>query len=342
MFNFSKTRAFGLDLSDTSIEVLQFKARGKKVKVSAYGRMTFKPGLIENGIIKKPGELAEMMQLIIKHTKPKAIRSKKVISAIPESQTYSLIISLPLNIPEEEIAEELKKIAQNRLPLDIDDTLVDYKLLGQNNNLQDFSYIVCPKNIIRNYLQIFELAGLDLIVLEVESLALARSLLKWYNKDEAYLICDLGARTTNINIFDHQGIRYSEVVKIAGNYFTTQLSEELKITWVEAETLRIKEGLKNYDVSKVLKPIFKKLQQVIDKAIKYYQRENQRAITKIYLAGGCALMTGLREDFESNLKIQVFAPKDAIYAPVMGLAFRALANKPETLDINLLKYLNNN
>lgn len=342
MFNFSTTKAFGLDLSDASIEVLQFKPKGKRARVIAYGRTTLKPGLIENGIIVRKTELAEKIKNLIQAAKPKAVRGKKAISAIPEAQTFNLIISLPANIPDQEIAKELEKIAQSRLPLDLSEALSDFKLISQNRNLKDFFYVACPKNIIRNYLEVFKLADLDLIVLEVESLALARSLLRSYNKDEASLICDLGARTTNLNIFDHQGIRYSEVIKIAGNLFTEKLSQELKMSWAEAEAFKIKQGLKSQEIDKVLQPMLNQLYQDIQQAINYYQREHQRAITKVFLAGGTALVPGLKNDFEQHLRIQVLTTKDTIYEPVMGLAFRGLVNKPEAAGINLIRYLNNN
>ena len=51
MFNFFQKKAFGLDISDYSIEIISLGGSIERPKLLAMGRTILEPGIVENGKI---------------------------------------------------------------------------------------------------------------------------------------------------------------------------------------------------------------------------------------------------------------------------------------------------
>ena len=61
MFGLFQKSAFGLDISDTSLEMVEFQKKGGKVVLSAVGRMILTKGVIEDGKIMDEAKLNEIL-----------------------------------------------------------------------------------------------------------------------------------------------------------------------------------------------------------------------------------------------------------------------------------------
>jgi len=307
---------FGLDISDYSIEVLQLDWR-KKVK--AFSRVLLEKGIIEDGKIMNQEILAKKIREAVKKSK---IKTKNVIFSLPQSKVFVHFFK-----ERRDILKQSSKI----IPLDPDKIYF---------SIENGLYIACPKKTVNSYIEVLRKAGLRPVIAEAESVSLGRSL---GVKD--CLTVDIGARTTNLNIFDHSGnLRLSTIVNRAGNHFTQALSSKFKVSLKEAEKIKKECGLdqkkKRGKAMLVLQKEIQEILQEIKEAINFYEGK----INQIILAGGSAQMPKIASYLSANLDIKVVVGKSPItkqlkgksvlFNVVSGLALRGVNLKSS--GINLL------
>lgn len=372
-----RKKIFGLDISDDSIRVLLLKKkRGNFFKIASFGKADIKPGLVENGKILDAVKLAEEVRKLLKKTKPKKIKTRNVIVNLPESKSFSCVFELPANLKDEEIASVIKNESQELIPFEPENVFSDYNIIKRKktekkkektdkkkkpesnekgiNKIEAF-YAAAEHSIIAGYYQFLKLSHLKPVAIDLESNALARSLVQEIK--EPFLIIDIGARTTDFNIFDKTGNCFSSSINIAGNNFTEILAEKLGISKKEAESKKKKIGLDiekgQGKVMQILQSAFPPIIEEAKKTINFYERKHDKKIKKIYLTGGSALMPDIDEYLSENVGVKAvvgkpwvierlknskkFNKKDsAAWNAAIGLALRGLEKNPKEADVNLL------
>lgn len=349
---------FGLDISDKSIEALQLGYSGGKASIAAYARVSLRGALVVNGVIKKSDQLSISIKELLKSAKPKAITSKECVLSLPESQVFTTVFSLPAGLKRQEILQTIPLKAEEVIPFKANDIYFDFRTIRVDASTQEVFYVAVPKKIIDSYVAMLADAGLTLVALDIESMSTARSTLAQLRGNaEPTLLIDCGARTTNLNVFDRDGIRDSRTLKLAGSHFTRAISKKLGIPMKDAEALKVRNGL---DQSKQTAGAYEALQKEVakfanetQKFITYYFREHHRRVGDVVLVGGSALVPGFDQALSKLLKLPVRRGdplanlsdenkilkqkgKSVIFANVAGVALRGMSKNPGTSGINLL------
>lgn len=361
MFGLFQKTAFGLDISDTSIEVIQFQGSGKSMKLLAVGRMILAPGLIEDGKILDEQKMAGAIRDLLAKTQPQKVSTNLVVASLPESKIFTHLFKLPASIPEQQLSEALRYEAEGVIPVPASELVFDYKAIRSTDSrivadkkrgVQDVLHVAVFKDIAQSYVRTLRLAGLEPVAFDAESLSIARSLIKAYNKDEAVLIADVGAKETVLSIFDQDGIRFSRDLGIAGDTFTKTVAEKMKISWDEAENMKLACGLDQNQgdgrVLFILQGILEKIIQEMQKGIRFYEEESGRKVTKVILVGGSANLPSFSLYFEDNLGIQAVRGRPWVVSEsspmsstllltnAIGLALRGVEADPAKAGINLM------
>jgi type IV pilus assembly protein PilM len=354
-----KKKIFGLDISDHSIEAIVLeKPFFGKPKIVSYARTLLKAQIVRDGVIKNPQKLAESIVKLLRSAKPAPITTPFCILSLPESQVFSTIFKLPAGLKHNEVRNTIPYKAEEIIPFDSTEIYFDFKTITIIGTAQEIFYAAVPTKIVDSYVAVLREIGLKPIGFDIESISLARALVDNGRKpDKAKLIIDIGARTTNLNIFDRNGIRQSLTLKIAGNHFTRALATSLKLTAKEADGLKMKVGLddKNPETNAVivLKNQFKKIITETKKFIDFYQDETKRQVGEIILAGGSSLLPKVDQYLADALKIETnlgrplvkvndpgnlvkLKNKAILFADVIGLGLRGVSRNPADGDINLL------
>jgi len=327
--NLLSKNAIGLDISDNSIELLEIKKSFGKETVTAFARKKMESGIIERGKILNKQKLSQAIKEAYASAKPRKFSTKDVILSLPENLSFIHVFRMPAVISEENIAESVQYQAEETIPLSFDQVYHDFHVIFKDEDHQDVLYVAAWKKIIDDYQEVLDGAELELIVIENESSALARSLVK--KKDEKYAIVDIGAKTTIITIYDNNGIRYSQNVNVGGYSFTDKIAKSLGISDEEAARLKrvsnvMDEKIKGQPVD--LKAITDIVVAEIKKSINYHQKQNNTLIDKIILCGGASQMTGWPELLNKELNIEIIQGQ-----PFAGLSYdkKMFEHKPEIL-----------
>lgn len=340
------TKIFGLDISDYSVEALEINKFFSSYQVKAYARIKLEAGIVENGVILQSEKLTQKIQALLANAKPKKISTKNVALCLPESRIYSTTVKFPSTLKNKELTAAINDRLPKVLPVEAKKFTSSWQKIGTNNQEQEVLVAAVENDLLQSYVRIAEKLGLKIISLEMESLASARAILKDIKNNEGVLILDIGARTTNITIFDVAGLCSTYSVKIAGQHFTEAISKEKKISIVEAEKFKIKQ--ENVLELPELKPLLSELVSEIKKSINYFTVKTGKSITQGYLLGGSSLLSNMPHYLNSVLEVKfqlgnpftkitnhdilINEKEKILFATVAGLAEKAMEKNKQIIN----------
>ena len=307
---FFQKKVFGLDICDTSIVAIQLKKQRDRIELVAGGRLELEAGIIENGLILNQEKLSQAIKKLLRGTKPKEIKTPYVIASLPSSSVFIHIFDFPQTLTNKQLEGVVKNQAEELLPIPLAELYWTFETATLRGDQREILFAAAEKKLVDKYLKVFEECLLKPIVLDIESISLARALIKDFEKEEGIIICDIGDRTTILTIFDQTGIRSFFNFFQAGNKFTREIAREFKITEEEAEEKKIKYGLSGDSaekerVKKAIGPVLNELAEEIKKIADYYQAKASRKIKKVILCGGSSKMIDIDLYFSKNLPFQV-------------------------------------
>ena len=327
-----KSESFGLDISDLSLKIVKLKKRGQFFELDSFLEEKIEPGIIKGGEIKDEKKLAEIIRESIKKVKGEKLKTNYVVASLPEEKAFLQVIQMP-RLPEEDLKSAVIYEAENYIPTPLEEVYLDYQIIPPvYDHLDHLDILIAalPKKTVDPYLSVLKLAGLRPKVLEIESLAIARALIKDGITTQPILLIDLGATRTSFIIFSGQSLRFTTSIPVSSTSFSEIISKNLGVTLAEAERLKIKHGLEEKVKIKIgeektelkrergrifeaLIPTLVDLVQQIKRYLDYYQAHAEhehlppdgKGVSKILLCGGGANLKGLCQLLSLELKIPV-------------------------------------
>ena len=355
-----KPEAFGLDISDLSLKIVKLKRKGEFLGLASFGEMEIPAGIIEEGEIRDEEKLAKIIKESLKKVKGEKLKTKYVVASLPEEKAFLQVIQLP-KLEEKDLKAAIQFEAENYIPLPVEEVYLDYQVVPPlYNHLDHFDVLIAalPKRIIDPYLTSLKGAGLIPKVLEIESQAIARALIKNEISSFPVLLIDLGATRTSFIIFSGYSLRFTTSILVSSQKFTEAISKNLNVDFKKAEELKINYGLeekvkleikdKKTEVKKEKGKIFEALIPVLTdfleqlrRYLDYYQTHtshehlppNGKVISKIFLCGGGANLKGLTDFLSTELKIPV-----ELGNPWINILPKPLKEVPELSYSESLKY----
>ncbi len=329
MIDFSQKPAFGLDLSDLSLKIVEVNKGKGSLFLSSFLKQDIPQGLIEGGVIKKEKELVD----ILKKALDKINVGKRVVCNLPEEKVFIRIIQLP-KMKESELEKAVHWEAEAHIPLGIDEVYLGWQLVEpifEHIDHLDVLIAATPKTLVDNYLSFLRKSGLEPVALEPESVAVIRSLMTEDDLTPS-IIVDLGAVGTNFVIFSALAIRFTSHINISGQLFNQAIAKKLKVTEKEANKLKIEVGLdekkENGKVYKALEPIIDNLTKQIKDYVTFYHEHATHvhgpdgAIGQVILCGGDSLLINLPKILNEKLNMPV-----KMGNPLINISSTRLATK---------------
>ena len=323
MFNFLelKPESFGLDVSDLSLKIIKLKKQRGGFTLASFGEEAIKPGIIKNGEIKDEEKLAAVIKKAMSKVKGEKISSEYVVASLPEEKSFLQVIEMP-RLTEEDLKSAVIYEAENYIPLPIEEVYLDSQIIQPiRNHLDHLDVLIAalPKKIVDPYVNCFKKSGLKPLSLEIESLSIARSLIKNQTTTAPVILIDFGATKTGFIVFSGRSLRFTYSIPVSAQKFTEAISRILKVDLDVAEKLKIKYGLATKDekegnqVFEALIPPLIDLIEQIKKGIDYYQTHsfhehlpsNSRKIEKVLICGDGAKLKGLIPFLSEQLKTKV-------------------------------------
>lgn len=326
-----KTEAFGLEISDRSIKIIRLKKKKEVLSLASFGETEIKPGVIESGEIKDQKSLTESIKQAVKKVKGEKLRTNYAVVSLPEEKAFLQVIQLPI-IEEQELKEAAYYEAENNIPLPIGDVYLDSQIVKPViDHLNHFDVLIAamPKKTVDPYIACIKNSGLIPKILETESQAISRALVKNGISPFPLLIINIGPTKTCLIIFSGYSLRFTSSIPTSSQKISEIISTGLGISLEDSQELKATTGLnqnffkKREDGSEVVIET-KKIIEIIDPLLadlvnqakshlSYYQSyashehlvESAKGIQKIILCGDGARFKGLDDLLALKLKIPV-------------------------------------
>ena len=284
----------GVDLGTTSVKLVELKEEEKHAKLVTYGysEQTEKTSS-EKSLLETPDKAIDLLKKICAKAKT---TTRQAVAGLPAASVFSSIITVPGT--GKDVAEAVQLEAKKILPLPVEETILDWRVLGDEvDKTKKSSQILltaAPKELVKKYLDIFKGAGLNLISLETETFALVRSLVGI--DKSAIAIINMGAMSTAISIIKNGVPFLSRSLNIGGLTITNELSASLGMDFSEAEQLKYDVGISTEsggNMSKIVEKAFAMLLNEIRYCVNVYQGQGNggtKRVEKIILTGGGSTM----------------------------------------------------
>lgn len=305
-----ENRYFGLDISDSSVKFFQLEKNGKVDVIKSFGIKEIPSGYIENGKIINKEKVIEIIKGLVKSSKSNKINTKKVICSLPESKVFLHAVTIP-EMSEEEAAEAVKWEIEASIPLSVDQVYYDWQFLSKNDGKQNVLTAAIAKDFVDELCSILEESGLEVYGLEMESIALARSLIdNNLKKEEVFLLVDIGSNKTSFTVSEGNIPYFTSSIPFSSSSITDEIAGRLKMQIKEAQKLKITQGIENSSGSNSIlnsiAPLLENLSTEIEKTIDFYQdiSKNKKNV-KIILTGGGANLKGLLNYLKSKLPNEI-------------------------------------
>jgi len=314
MFLRDSKNPIGLDISDLSLKIVQVAGNPARPRIQAIGKIAVPKGAIEDGEIKDEGKVIGLIKELIEHPRYGRTTSKEIVACLPEKKTFVKLIELESDKPcdDESVLTEIQK----HIPYSPEEIDYDWQLIEKIGGINKILVGAAPKEIAEKYGLLIENAGLILEALEIEPIAICRSLLREENPLRPpemkfnYLIADIGARRTGIVCYSRDTILFTASVKLSGERTTKKIAETLKLTDAQAEEAKIICGLDpdkaRGAIRKIISGAVDELAEKIKEALDFYHENyaDRGPIAKILISGGGSNVKDLAKTISREILIE--------------------------------------
>ena len=131
--------------------------------------------------------------------------------------------------------------------------------------------------------------------------------------DGVWLLVDVGARSTGINIINKNKLLYTRSVFFGGNDFTQAIAGNLNLEFSDAEELKLEYGLQDLGEESDHSNIDQSLLNCLDRLVKeikltigsYYSYQGQHSVEGLILYGGGSNLKGLSDYIQQMMGFPV-------------------------------------
>ena len=296
---------FGLDISDESLKFVELIATKNGIRLGRYGERSIPPGVIESGKIKDSKKMEEILSALRKEEGVKSVRV-----SLPEEQVYLFALKLEKS-GLKKVREGIELALEDHIPILAQDAIFDYELISENTQNLDVQVTAIPKNIIENYLLIFQHSQISVNSFELEAQAVSRAVIKKDNL-ETYMIVDFGKKRTGIFIVSKGIVVFTFTLDLGGVMLTKMIQKNFSVSFEEAEKMKEKYGLeRNTDNKEIFAVILNSVSVLRDEIVKHFlywqthkneDDKNNPPIKKIIFCGGDSNLIGLADYISISIK----------------------------------------
>jgi type IV pilus assembly protein PilM len=305
-----KSSTFGLDIGTSKIKAVWLNREKDVISYnSALSVDTPSPGIQSES----PFDHQELAQKINKLIYDAKITETKVSISLPENHVFTKVIEIP-PLTEKELSSAIRWEAEEHIPAPIDTMSLAWSILKRprsNTNEQKMQVLLvaAPNQLIKKYQSILELAGLSIVAIETETLAIVRGVFRDPNPPTS-IIMNMGSLNTSLSIVQGGAIIFNYSIPLGGIALTRAIASDFGLNISQAEEYKKTYGLSDKNlggkVAMAIEPIFTNILTEVKKAIGFYNEryKNESPLTQILLAGGSAGLPGIDVYFVKNIGLE--------------------------------------
>lgn len=312
-----KSQLVGVDLGSYSVKVAEVDTGKNGMVLKNFGMALLPNEAVIEGHIKEKEAVTNVLKGLITHLN---IKNKNVCTAV--SGVSCILKKLPTVQGKtlEEIEQGLKGEVEQYIPFDMADVYIDHvvqlpdgKAPKPGERIEEAEVLVAaaPKELVDSYVEVFEAADLNPIVMDVGILAIQNAIEATVPElPLEHIIVDLGAEGITIHAVKKGMPVFTRDVMMGGAQLTRAIMANLGMGYWEAEEVKLGNRAVPAGKMELLKKLFVEYVtewvREIAKAVEYIRTSfTDLNISHLYLSGGASLVPGIKEAISAETRLNV-------------------------------------
>ncbi|MEK7579420.1 MAG: type IV pilus assembly protein PilM [Patescibacteria group bacterium] len=309
----------GIDISSSTIKVVQVGRKKGKAILETYGELALGPyaGVDAGRATQLPAaKLGEAVADLMRESK---VSTKACGVAIPLSASLINILEMP-DVGEDKLRDMVPLEIRKYIPVAASEVMIDWRIVPRIDVEEKVEDVAGPKKVeiltvaihkdtLTRYQDVMRGAGLTPSFYEIEAFSTIRVALE--EDLVPTMLIGMGAGSTKIYIVDRKVLRESHVVNRGSQEITLAVAKALGVTESRAEELKrlygvVKQGAQE-DVAEVVSLVLDAILHEAQHVMLSYEKRRGRNVGKVILTGGGIMLPGIIERaktiFEANVSI---------------------------------------
>jgi type IV pilus assembly protein PilM len=299
LFGRKQTPMLGIDISSTSVKLLELSRSGGRYRVESYA---VEP-LLPNSVVEKNITDAELVgEAIGRAVKKSGTRTRTAACAVAGSAVITKIISMPANLSEEEMEGQIQIEADQYIPYPLEEISLDFEVLSLSESDPDKVDVLLAasrSDNIDSRVAALEVGGLQAKVIDVEAFDLENAvalLMDSIGDHPIIAVMDVGATTSTLSVIDNGSVVYTREQLFGGRQLTDEIQRRYGLSYEEAGLAKRQGGLPDNYEPELFQPFKESMAQEANRALQFfYSSSRVGKVDHVIIAGGCASISGIEE-----------------------------------------------
>ncbi|MAB23736.1 MULTISPECIES: pilus assembly protein PilM [Pseudomonas] len=290
----------GIDISSTTVKLLELSRSGNRYKVEAYAVEPLPSGaVVEKNIVELEG-VGQALEKVLARSRSSL---KQAAVAVAGSAVITKTIEMDAGLDPDEMEEQIKLEADQYIPYPLDEVAIDFEVQGvspRNAEREEVLLAACRRENVDIREAALALAGLTAKVVEVEAYAMERACELVIHQLDAgddgltIAVIDIGATMMTLSVLSQGRIIYTREQLFGGKQLTDEIQRRYGLSQEEAGLAKKQGGLPDDFESEVLGPFKDAVVQQVSRSLQFFFAGGQyNDVDYILLAGGTASIPGL-------------------------------------------------
>ncbi|QIC77037.1 pilus assembly protein PilM [Acinetobacter indicus] len=300
----------GVDISSTSVKLLELSVKNDRYWVESYALVPLSEGSVVEKNILNPEAVGDALERAFNLANTPTTAAAL---AIPTSMVISKTIEMDADMTDDEREVQIRMDAEQYIPFPLDEVSLDFEVLPDrlaNPNRVNVLLVATRLENVESRCEAIELAGLTPKVADVESFAIENAFKVFADTLPMGVntigVLDIGHTMTTLSVLKDNKIIYTREQVFGGKQLTQEIQNRYGLSFEEAGRAKKSRTLPDdYDVE-VLEPFLEAVVQQAARSLQFFFSSSQfNEIDHILLAGGNANIPGLAKLLQQKLGYRV-------------------------------------
>jgi len=297
----------GLDISSTSVKLLELSRHGDGYRVESYAVKALPPNAVVEKNINDVEAVAEVVNAVADSSKSKV---KHASVAVAGSAVITKVIEMPAGLSDDAMETQITLEADQYIPYPLEEVAIDFEVQGESPDNHDQVRVLlaaCRRENVDLRVEALELAGLEPKIVDVEAYTMERAFSLIADQledqeDQVVAVIDIGATMTTLSVLLGGKTIYTREQLFGGKQLTEEIQRRYGLSTEEAGLAKKQGGLPDDYELEVLEPFKDAVVQQVTRSLQFFFSSSQyNDVDYIVLAGGVAAMDGLVGLIEEKL-----------------------------------------
>lgn len=303
----------GLDISSTSVKLLELSQANGKFKVESYAVEPLPLNAVVEKNIGDVEGVGEAVKRVINRSKTS---SKLAAVAVAGSAVITKTIEMDAELSDDEMENQITVEADQYIPYPLDEVAIDFEVLGlseRNPEQVEVLLAACRRENVEMREAALNLGGVKPGVVDIEAHAMKRAFelvkKRLGSNPEAFVVAiiDIGATMTTLSVLAEDKAIYTREQLFGGKQLTEEIQRRYSLSFEEAGLAKKQGGLPDDYEQEVLEPFKEAVLQQVTRSLQFFFASSQYDhVDYIVLAGGTASIVGLAAMTQAKLATPTF------------------------------------